>query len=175
MRQVFEIPACAGMMVLLCTQWYLMTWFRSVNGLLNQIFWRKFMIKGHCNCQDVTFEITTEVTDVYVCHCSICRRATGSNGIAVIVVNNDDFAWSSGKELVKTWDKPDHDWQTSFCHTCGSTLPGANDSERMYVPAGLIMQGDEKLKVAHHIFVDSKASWDEIGDDGKQHKCAFGQ
>ena len=44
----------------------------------------------------------------------------------------------------------------------------------MYVPAGLITVGDEGLKVAHHIWVDSKATWDEIGDNGEQHKQAFG-
>ncbi len=133
------------------------------------------MTKCKCNCESVAFEIISEIKDVYVCHCSICRRSTGSNSIAVVVVNNEDFHWLKGRDLVKTWDKPGHDWQTSFCQNCGSTLPGANDDARMYVPAGLILKGAEKLKVAHHIFVDSKAPWDEIGDDGKQHKAAFGE
>lgn len=133
------------------------------------------MTKCECNCGSVAFEVRCEIKDVYVCHCSICRRATGSNGIAVVVINNDDFRWLKGQDLVKTWDKPGHDWQTSFCQNCGSTLPGANDDERMYIPAGLIINGADKLKVAHHIFVDSKAAWDEIGDDGKIHKGAFGQ
>ena len=60
------------------------------------------MIKGSCNCGEVTFEVHAEVKDVYVCHCSICRKATGANGIAVIVVDNEDFHWSSGQDQVKT-------------------------------------------------------------------------
>ncbi|MFZ8990698.1 MAG: hypothetical protein ACO2ZJ_10200 [Pseudohongiellaceae bacterium] len=43
----------------------------------------------------------------------------------------------------------------------------------MFVPAGLILEGGETLGVAHHIWVDSRASWDEIGDSGKQHSEAF--
>lgn len=131
------------------------------------------MIKGHCNCGDIKFQINSEVKDVYVCHCSICRRSTGSQGIAVIVVKNKDFEWVSGQEKLKTWRKPGHDWETSFCPQCGSTLPGDNDSERKYIPCGSLSEGAEQLKVAHHIFVDSKANWDEIGDNGKQHKNAF--
>ncbi len=132
------------------------------------------MLKGQCNCGEVAFEITTDVTDVYVCHCSICRKATGTNGIAVIVINNKYFEWLSGESLLKTWKKPGHDWQSSFCQNCGSILPDENNESTTYVPVGSITQGDEKLKVAHHVFVDSKASWDEIGDAGKQHPEAFG-
>ena len=43
----------------------------------------------------------------------------------------------------------------------------------MFVPAGLIIDGDENLKVAHHIWVGSKAIWDEIGDCGRRHPEEF--
>ena len=131
------------------------------------------MIRGECNCGAVAFEVNAESPGVYVCHCSICRRSTGSNGIAVIVVANEDFRWTHGEDHVSTWRKPDADWQTWFCDTCGSRLPGANDEKRMFVPAGLISEGDGELRVLHHIWVDSRAPWDEIGDTGKQHSGAF--
>lgn len=73
-----------------------------------------------------------------------------------------------------TWHKPGHDWQMSFCQRCGSPLPGANDEARTYIPAGLITEGGENLSVAHHIWVASKATWDDISDSGKQHPHAFG-
>ncbi|WP_417347097.1 GFA family protein [Ferrimonas sp.] len=122
----------------------------------------------------MAFEITSPISQVYVCHCSICRKATGTNGIAVVVVDNSAFHWVRGQENIATWKKPDADWQKWFCSTCASPLPGENDELRMYIPAGLITEGDENLKVAHHIWVDSKAQWDEIGDSGKLHPEAFG-
>ncbi|NKB90558.1 MAG: GFA family protein [Acidobacteria bacterium] len=131
------------------------------------------MVTGECNCGAVRFEIDAEISDVYVCHCSRCRRFTGSNGIAVVVVANDDFRWVDGQQQVATWTKPDTDWQVWFCRTCGSPVPGENDSTRMFVPAGSITQGGAALEVRHHMWVGSKATWDEIGDDGQQHPEQF--
>lgn len=131
------------------------------------------MAKGECNCGAVKYAIDVDPSDVFVCHCSICRRATGSNGIAVVVVPNDRFRWVSGTEHVVTWKKPNANWQMSFCNVCGSPLPGENDATRMFVPAGSIVQGGDMLRVAHHVWVGSKASWDEIGDAGVQHPEAF--
>ena len=127
------------------------------------------MITGQCNCGAVSFSIDATMSDVYVCHCSLCRRSTGSAGIAVGVVAKETFRWLTGEEQIKTWRKPNHDWQTSFCRCCGSPLPGTNDDQRMYVPVSLLTTGTENLRVAHHMFVGSKAEWEEIGDDGQQH------
>ena len=132
------------------------------------------MARGECNCGAVAFEIDVTPRDVYVCHCSICRRFTGSSGIAVIVVDNQVFRWVRGEDHISSWKKPGADWHAWFCRVCGSVLPGANDPARMAVPAALILEGGEVLKVAHHIWVGSKASWDEIGDSGKQHVEKFG-
>ena len=132
------------------------------------------MAAGACNCGAVAFELDVELSGIYFCHCSICRRATGSNGIAVVVIENEAFRWTRGEDQITTWQKPDADWHTSFCRVCGSTLPGANDEHRMFVPAGLISDGDEALEVIHHIWVDSKAGWDEIGDSGMRHPESIG-
>ena len=134
---------------------------------------RVSLLTGKCNCGAVAFEIEADVEDVIVCHCSICRRSTGSNGIAVVVVNNDAFRWTRGTELIATWAKPGADWQTWFCRTCGSPLPGKNDTARTFVPVGVIEAGGEALRVTQHIHVASKAAWDEIGDAGKQHPEGF--
>ncbi len=131
------------------------------------------MARGECNCGAVAFEISADLSGIFVCHCSICRRSTGSNGVAVVVIDNDAFRWIRGEEQITTWKKPGADWQTRFCRGCGSSLPGTNDESRMFVPAGLISDGGETLRVIHHIWVDSKAVWDEIGDSGQRHREAF--
>ncbi len=131
------------------------------------------MAMGQCNCGAVAFEVSASLTTVYVCHCSICRRATGSNAIAVVIVDNEQFRWQRGEQYINHWQKPDSDWHMWFCRQCGSPLPGRNDESRMFVPAGTIVEGGESLQVKHHIWVDSKAPWDEIGDAGRQHPQAF--
>jgi hypothetical protein len=43
----------------------------------------------------------------------------------------------------------------------------------MYIPVGTITVGGEDLKVVHHLYVGSKASWEEIGDAGERHTEGF--
>jgi len=93
--------------------------------------------------------------------------------MAVVLVNNDQFRWTRGEDQITSWKKPGADWEKWFCRICGSPLPGINDRSRMFIPAGLISDGGDSLRVAHHIWVDSKAVWDEIGDSGKRHRKAF--
>jgi hypothetical protein len=131
------------------------------------------MPAGACNCGAVAFEIDGPLSGVFVCHCSICRRFTGSNGIAVVVVGNQRFRWTRGQDQITAWSKPGSDWHCWFCKTCGAPLPGPNDDARMFIPAGLLTEGADALKVLHHIWVDSRAPWDEIADAGKQHREAF--
>lgn len=132
------------------------------------------MVEGECNCGSVAFEVQTTVSDVYICHCSICRRSTGGCGVAVAIADIDDFEWTRGADQITRWSKPGHDWHNYFCKICGSSLPGENDSERMYLPVGTLTSGHGDLTVAHHIYVKSKASWERIGDSGEQHPEGFG-
>jgi hypothetical protein len=131
------------------------------------------MARGECNCGAVQFEIDADLRDVYVCHCSICRRFTGSQGIAVVVFSKQQFRWLQGHDHVATWQKPGTDWHAYFCRVCGSAVPGENDPHTMFAPAGSITQGGEGLEVRHHVWVGSKAPWDRIGDDGRQHPEGF--
>ncbi len=128
---------------------------------------------GACCCGAVAFEIHSQPKDIYCCHCSICRRSTGVQGVAVVVVPNASFAWTQGQAQIRHWAKPDADWEKNFCALCGSPLPGPNDPEHTYVPAGLITQGGEGLRVAAHIFTDDKASWFEPGDGAPRHGQHF--
>ena len=130
-------------------------------------------VLGACNCGQISYAATGELFGVIICHCSICRRLTGSVGFAVALVDNDNFEWLSGEEHIRSWVKPGHDWQTWFCGICSSPVPGRNDDERMFLPVGTISQGHEDLRVIHHIWTDSKAHWEQIGDQGKQHSNAF--
>lgn len=132
------------------------------------------MTKGACNCGAVAFEIMGDVSQVIVCHCSICRKSTGSHGIPVVLFEKKDFRWTKGEDQIATWQKPGADWKKWFCKTCGSPLPGENDDVRMFAPAGVITDDGDLHSVIHHIWVGSKAKWDEIGDDGLQHPDEFG-
>ena len=127
------------------------------------------MASGECNCGAISFEVDARLSDVFICHCSICRRSTGANGIAVVIVPNGSFRWTRGEEHIACWKKPDANWETWFCSRCGSRVPGNDSPDNMFIPAGCISSGGESLKVAHHVWVNSRAGWDVISDRGVQH------
>jgi hypothetical protein len=53
-------------------------------------------------------------------------------------------------------------WSSVFCEQCGSPLPHlAPEGPHYFVPAG-VLDDDPQVPSAVHIFVGSKASWDEI-------------
>ena len=124
---------------------------------------------GSCNCGAVKFEVTQALDSVFVCHCSICRKSTGSGGIAVTVVPEKALNITQGQAHITQWRKPGHDWLTNFCDCCGSPLPGENDAQHQYIPVGVLDSGAEQLQVKHHLFTDSKAPWEHIGGPGKIH------
>lgn len=61
------------------------------------------MVLRQCNCDEVAVKIDYDISEVYICPCSICRKFTGSNGIEVVVVDNEAFQWMRSEDKVLTW------------------------------------------------------------------------
>jgi hypothetical protein len=119
------------------------------------------MVRGSCLCGGVRFEYARAVTQVGMCHCSKCRKVSGVASNAVIVVPATDLTWLSGEDLRQQYVMPSG-WRTTFCRICGSPLPQTlPPAEAYWVPAG-VLDDDPGVKIAGHIFVGSKAPWDEI-------------
>lgn len=110
---------------------------------------------------------------LYACHCSICRKWSGAQGVVVALVPKSKFRWAQGQDALANWSKPNADWASSFCTVCGSAMPGPNDTETLFIPAGSLTEGAEGLEISDHIFVGSKADWDQICDTGRQHVSAY--
>jgi hypothetical protein len=122
------------------------------------------MIRGSCLCGEVRFEYSRAVTHVGMCHCSLCRKVSGTASNATIVVPEADFKWISGEELRRVYTKPTG-WKTTFCEKCGSPLPQTiRGAAAFWIPAGLL-DDDPGLAIGGHIWVGSKAGWDEIAGD----------
>ncbi len=122
------------------------------------------MLKGSCLCGGIRFEITGPVDGIKQCHCSLCRKSSGTGSIATIRVPADQMRWISGEDLIRTFARPSG-YGTAFCSVCGSPAPDADNRRTHYgVPVGLL-DGDPPLRVVEHIFVGSKAQWESIPHD----------
>jgi len=117
---------------------------------------------GKCLCGAVQYTVADEFAYAANCHCSNCRRTTGSAfkpfaGIArakLCIVKGDD-------KLMIFGDATGHD---AHCRCCGSLLYSlVRDGAFVHVAMGTLVDAPS-IRPTAHIFVGSKAPWYEITD-----------
>ena len=123
-------------------------------------------VKGSCLCKKVSYAIKGNLGIFQYCHCSRCRKFTGSAFAANIIVSPDDFQWLTGEEYVGRYElEGAKHFATSFCKSCGSSLPWLGQSRRaVVVPAGTL-DDDPQIRPSKNIYCLSRASW--YTDPGK--------
>ncbi len=118
------------------------------------------VVTGMCLCGKVSYELTGNLGIFQYCHCSRCRKFTGSAHSANLLVLPDQFRWLSGEEYVGRYEPEEaRHFATSFCTNCGSSMPWlAQSGKAVAVPAGTL-DGDPGIKPFQNIFWDSRAEW----------------
>lgn len=123
-------------------------------------------MKGNCLCGAVEYEIQNFSGKIYQCHCTLCRKQSGSASNSGAVVSLDDFKWLKGHENTVTWVK-ESGFTSSFCKSCGSPVPNQLRTYDFYwLPVGCL-EGDD-FKVVSNICLDSKAPWATVSPDGER-------
>ena len=117
---------------------------------------------GSCLCGDVRYRLTGEIVGFQYCHCSRCRKFTGSAHAANVFVPPDALEWTDGESLVGTYVLDgDPKFPTAFCKQCGSSMPSMSSTGRFWVvPAGGL-DTDPGERPRRSIFWDSRADWYE--------------
>jgi hypothetical protein len=119
------------------------------------------MIHGSCLCGGIRFEFTKPAGPFELCHCTRCRKVTGSAFFSGLHVLIEDFRLVEGHELITTYEAPilrePPAYRVSFCSRCGSPVPNpAASSGLVEIPAGLL-DDDPTMKPDKHIFVELKS------------------
>lgn len=114
---------------------------------------------GSCLCGAVRFRIDGRLERFYLCHCSHCRKDTGSAHGANLFSSAAALEWLSGQDKVTTYNLPGTRHTRCFCSICGSALPYAAP-QMVVVPAGCL-DTEPGLRPDAHIFVGSRAGWDQ--------------
>lgn len=117
-------------------------------------------IKGSCLCGEVAYEISGNIGIFQYCHCSRCRKVTGSAHASNLFVAPEHFQWCKGEAFVSRYTPEDSKhFATAFCQRCGSALPWlAKTGKVVVIPAGTL---DEHPGITplQNIFCASKADW----------------
>lgn len=119
------------------------------------------MLNGQCLCSSVQFQIAqNDFEMIYQCHCSLCRKQSGTHANHASMVKVENFAWKNGQTDIRTYKK-DTGFTSSFCQNCGSPVPNLiGQHPYMWIPLGLI-DSDIQPKLRLDFCMTSRTNWEE--------------
>lgn len=117
-------------------------------------------VTGSCLCGSVRFEITPPSMMFKYCHCTRCRKASGTAHAANLFLPAGQFKWLAGESQLRRFDLPGAKrFAVNFCTQCGTRMPHQiPGTENMLIPAG-VLDANPDLKPDSSIFWGSKAGW----------------
>jgi hypothetical protein len=126
------------------------------------------MLTGGCLCGAVRYTVADEFLYAANCHCSDCRRATGSAFKPFAGIEREKLVLTKGEDELNLFgDDVGHD---VHCKRCGSLLYSVvRDGAFVHVAMGTLID-DPTIRPREHIFVGSKAPWYTISDDLPQYE-----
>ena len=126
-------------------------------------------LTGRCLCGALEYRVPDAFEYALNCHCSECRRTTGSAFKPLAGIKRDQLSLVSGEDRILIYGDTagGHDLH---CATCGSFLYSVvRDGAYVHVAMGTLVD-EPTIGPAMHIFVGSKAKWHVITDDLPQYE-----
>jgi hypothetical protein len=125
-------------------------------------------LSGSCHCGAVQFEVDGPFLKLTFCHCTTCKKISGSGGTANGRSRSDSIRVLSGRDVLTTY-QPSEGSAKTFCSRCGSNLFGGGwpVSEECSVRLSAIDSPIEQRPESHN-YVRSLAAWETLPDDGLQ-------
>jgi hypothetical protein len=120
-------------------------------------------LAGSCFCGAVRYTVADEFLYAMNCHCSNCRRTTGSAFKPFAGIEREKLTVTQGQDRLLIHGEPDgHD---AHCAACGSLLYSVvRAGGFVHVAMGTLVDAPA-IRPNKHIFVGSKASWFTITDE----------
>lgn len=115
---------------------------------------------GGCLCGAVRYQVVGSPTRFYHCHCSRCRKATGTGHASNLFLQPAALSWQCGESQIVSFKVPEAKrFANTFCGVCGGRLPRQSpDSDVVVIPAGSL-DDEAPIKPQASIFMDSRAQW----------------
>jgi hypothetical protein len=125
-------------------------------------------LSGKCYCGAVQYEVADAFLYAINCHCSGCRRTTGSAFKPFAGIERDKLTLTRGRDNLLIYGaEAGHD---AHCKSCGSFLYSlVREAKFLHVAMGTLVD-TPSIRPTMHIFVGSKAPWFDITDDLPQYQ-----
>ena len=119
---------------------------------------------GGCLCGAVRYRVTGAALRGTICHCGICRRASGAAFLVWAILESNQHAWTKGEPA---------SFQSSprvlrkFCRACGSPLSFQFDdavSDRIIGVTVGSLDRPEDFPPTRHNWTSSQLPWISLAD-----------
>ena len=120
------------------------------------------MLKGHCLCGAIQYEVAGPLSNNTLCHCSMCRRAAASPMVGWFTVRRGSYrllagtpaSYRSSAEVVRT-----------FCAACGTPLTFESSRYPDETDVTICSLADpEQAPPWDHTRASTKLSWVKLAD-----------
>jgi hypothetical protein len=119
---------------------------------------------GKCLCGAVEYAVSDEFGYALNCHCSNCRRATGSAFKPFAGIERGKLRLAKGEDMLMIFGDP-HAAHDVHCKACGALLYSVvREGAFVHVAMGTLVD-EPSIRPTAHIFVGSKAAWFTITDN----------
>lgn len=116
---------------------------------------------GECLCGACRYIIKgTKPKAMYLCHCSRCRKETGTVHGANVFFDGARLSWEKGEDYITYFKLEGTRKERAFCKICASPLPRQTGECNVILPAGTLDE-DTVLEPTAHIYYASRSSWED--------------
>lgn len=120
------------------------------------------MHAGSCLCGNVRYEVDGALSDFGHCHCTSCRKASGSAFAANAAVDRAAFRLLGGSDTLREFESSPGKLR-AFCGRCGSPIYAylTKSPDVLRIRLGSL---DTPLpaRAKAHTFVSDKADWEDL-------------
>jgi hypothetical protein len=133
---------------------------KQEEGTMSQV-----TLKGSCLCGAVHYEVSGDPQRFYHCHCSRCRKSSGTGHASNLMLTNARLVFTEGESLLKRYKVPEAErFARQFCSHCGSPVARfVAELDAVVIPAGSL-DSAPPIQPQARIFWDSRADWSCDGD-----------
>lgn len=123
------------------------------------------MYHGSCLCGAIKVELKGTIEDIIHCHCSLCRKNSGTAYATNGFINACEFHVIDPQNKLGTFEfKPGKN--RHFCSVCASPIYSSNSDnpEKLRIRLGILDSAITERPMSHN-FVSSKGNWDDLDAD----------
>ncbi|CAD0112427.1 unnamed protein product, partial [Aureobasidium uvarum] len=125
------------------------------------------MYTGSCFCKKITVELSAEPQVVALCHCTDCRKMSGSVYSYNFIVGADDYKISGTPEATDKIADSGNKVKNYYCKDC---VAESGIIERVVINAGIFddVREIQNRKPSVEIYVEQRLDWVKPVEDCAQ-------